>query len=130
MSVDTDAGLAELVRRLGDDSKRLVQDEVRLAKLELRENLHRGGKELMWLVAAFGAGIVALIAATLLLVTLIGRIANGHMWIGALVVGVIELVVGIVVTKRGVAAYKAPSYSLEETRESLKDTTAWLKPGE
>ena len=28
--------------------------------------------------------------------------------------------------KRGIGAFGRPSYSLEETRESLKDTTTWV----
>jgi hypothetical protein len=127
MPVDSDAGLTELIRRLGDDSKRLVTDEVRLAKLEVHENLQRGGKDLMWLTAAFGAGVVALIAATLVVVTLIGRIANGHMWIGALITGVIELALGVTLLKRGADAFKDPSYSLTETRTSLEETRTWVK---
>ena len=127
MVVDPDTGIPELIHRLGDDSKRLVSDEVRLAKLEVRENLKRGGKDLMWLVAAFGVAVVALVAFTMLFVTLIGRILNGHMWVGALVVGVVELVVGIALIKRGVGAFKEPPYTLTETRESLKDTTTWVK---
>jgi hypothetical protein len=126
MPVDSDAGLTELIRRLGDDSKRLVIDEVRLAKLEVHENLQQGGKDLMWLTAAFGAGVVALIAATLVVVTLIGRIANGHMWIGALITGVIELGLGVVLLKRGAGAFKDPSYSLTETRTSLEETRTWM----
>jgi hypothetical protein len=129
MPVDADAGLSELIRRLGDDSKRLVSDEVRLAKLEVRDDLHRGGKDVMWLAAAFGAGVIALIAATLAAVTLIGRILNGHMWIGALITGAIELGVGVMLIKRGMSAFKEPSYSFTETRESLKDTRAWVKAG-
>lgn len=127
MAVDPDTGIPELIHRLGDDSKRLVSDEVRLAKLEVRDNLKRGGKDLMWLVVAFGAAVVALVAFTLFVVTLIGRILNGHMWVGALAVGVVELVVGIVLIKRGVGAFKEPPYKLTETRESLKDTTTWVK---
>jgi hypothetical protein len=127
MPVDADAGLAELIRRLGDDSKRLASDEVRLAKLEVHEDLRRGGKDLMWLAAAFGAGVIAMIAATLVLVTLIGRMSNGHMWVGALITGVIELAVGVRLIKRGGGAFRDPSYSLTETRESLKDTSASVK---
>ena len=37
---------------------------------------------------AFAIGIVALVGLTLFLVTLIGRLANGHMWIGAILTGV------------------------------------------
>lgn len=127
MMVDPDTGIPELIHRLGDDSKRLVTDEVRLAKLEVRENLKRGGKDLMWLGAAFGVSVVALVAFTLFGVTLIGRVLNGHMWVGALVFGAVEVVLGIVLIKRGVAAFKEPSYTLPETRESLKDTQAWVK---
>jgi hypothetical protein len=48
------------------------------------------------------------------------------MWIGALVTGVVELVLGMVMIKRGISAFKEPSYTLTETRESLKDTKAWV----
>src|SRR4051812_6096111 len=127
MLVDPETGIPELIHRLGDDSKRLVMDEFRLAKLEVHDNLKRSGKDLTWLVAAFGASVVALIALTLFIVTLIGRVLNGHMWVGAILTGIIELVVGMVLLKRGLASFKEPSYTLEETRESLKDTKAWVK---
>ena len=127
MMVDPNSGIPELIHRLREDSKRLVGDEVRLAKLETREHLRDGGKDLTWLVASFGVAVVALMALTLFFITLIGRVLNGHMWVGALVIGVIEVGVGIVLVKRGLAMFKEPSYSLPETRESLKDTAAWVK---
>jgi positive regulator of sigma E activity len=127
MVVDPDTGIPELIHRLKDDSKRLVTDEVRLAKLEVHDKVKLGGKDAMWLTAAFGVGVVALVAFTLFVVTLVGRIFNGHMWLGALVVGVIELGIGFTLLRRGAAAFKEPSYSLVETRESLKDTEVWAK---
>ena len=42
-----------------------------------------------------------LVALTVFVATLIGRIANGHMWVGALVTGVIELALGFWLLKRG-----------------------------
>jgi hypothetical protein len=117
--VDPDAGIPDLLRRLGEDSKRLVTDEVRLAKLEITESVHGAGKGAMWLGVAFGTGVVALVAATLLLATLIGRVIAGHMWVGALVTGVIELPLGVFVIKRGLASFKEPSYSLERTRKAV-----------
>ena len=120
MPVDPDTGIPDLIHRLGDDSKRLVSDEVRLAKLEVGENIRQAGKGAMWLGVAFGVGVVALVAFTLLRATLIGRIAAGHMWIGALVTGVLELIVAMYLIKRGTAILKQPSYSLEQTREALK----------
>ena len=120
MPVDPETGIPDLIHRLSDDSKRLVSDEVRLAKLEVGENVRQAGKGAMWLGVAFGVGVVALVAFTLLLATLIGRIAAGHMWIGALITGVIELVIAMYLIKRGKNILKQPSYSLEQTRDALK----------
>jgi drug/metabolite transporter (DMT)-like permease len=71
-------------------------------------------------------GVVALVGLTIGLTALIGRLANGNYWIGALVVGVIELVLAYVLITRGLKQFRKPSYTLVETRESLKDTTAWV----
>jgi hypothetical protein len=119
MPVDPDAGIPDLVRRLSDDSKRLLRDEARLAKLELSENVHRAGRGTMFLVVAFGVGVIAAVMLTLLSVTLIGRVAGGHMWIGALVTGIVEAVLGIVMLKKGLHEFTEPSYSFEQTRASL-----------
>lgn len=120
-----DAGIPDLIRRLTEDSKRLMQDEVQLAKLETKESLSRAARGALWMGLAFGAGVVMLVALTLLLVTLIGRAANGHMWVGALVVGIAELVGGFLLLKRGLEAYAEPSYTLEHSRRALRDTASW-----
>jgi uncharacterized membrane protein YqjE len=122
---DPDTGIPDLIRRLSDDSKRLVTDEVQLAKLEAKESLQQASRGVLWMALAFGAGVVMLVALTILLATLLGRLDNGHMWFGALVTGIVELGVGGWLVKRGLTSYKAPSYTLTETRESLKDTAHW-----
>ncbi len=122
---DPDVGIPDLVRRLSEDSRRLVTDEVQLAKLETSESVHRAMRGTLWLTLAFGAAVVMLVALTILLITLLGRLDNGHIWFGAIVTGVLELAVGGWLVKRGLTSYTAPSYSLEETRESLKATARW-----
>jgi hypothetical protein len=122
---DPDTGIPDLVRRLGDDSKRLMVDELQLAKLEVKESIHRAGKGALWMALAFGAGVVMLVALTIMLVTLIGQIARGHMWLGAIVTGLLELWLGTYLIKRGASVYRRPSYSMVETRGSLKDATHW-----
>lgn len=124
--IDPDIGIPDLVRQLGDDSRRLVEDEVRLARIEVKESVRRAGKGAMWLGVAFGVGVVALVALTLLLVTLIGRLASGHMWVGALVTGIIELAVAMLLFRRGASALREPSYSLEETRTEVRETARWV----
>jgi uncharacterized membrane protein YqjE len=123
--IDPDTGIPDLIRRLTDDSKRLVTDEVQLAKLEAKDSLHRATRGALWLGLAFGVSIIMLVALTVFIATLIGRIANDHMWIGALVTGVIELGLGFWLLKKGLSTYTKPSYTLEETRSSLADTKHW-----
>jgi hypothetical protein len=125
--VDPNAGIPDLIRDLADDSKRLLVDEVQLAKLETKESVKRASKGALWLALAFGIGVVTLVALTLLLATLIGRLANGHMWIGALVTGALELGVALFLVKRGIGAFKEPSYTLEETRQAVTETARWAK---
>jgi uncharacterized membrane protein YqjE len=125
IATDPDTGIPDLIRRLTDDSKRLVTDEVQLAKLETKDSLHRAARGSLWLGVAFGVFVIALVALTVFVATLIGRIANGHMWVGALVTGVIELALGSWLLKRGLSMYTEPSYTLEETRSALVDTAHW-----
>ncbi|HKN65690.1 MAG TPA: phage holin family protein [Gemmatimonadaceae bacterium] len=124
---DPDAGIPDLIRQLGDDSKRLVADEVRLAKLEMKESVQRAGTGAVQLAVAFGVGVVMLVALTIFLATLIGRIAAGHMWVGALVTGIIELGLAVVLLRRGMGVLREPSYTFEETRAALKDTAVWAR---
>jgi hypothetical protein len=121
MHIDPDVGIPDLVRSLKDDSKRLMQDEIRLGKLELHDDVQRAGHGSLWLGASFAVGLVALVLATFAAATLIGRLASGHMWIGAAIVGVVEIAVGIGLIKHGRSVFAEPSYSLEQTRKGLAE---------
>lgn len=125
LHIDPDIGIPDLIRRLTDDGKRLVTDEIRLAKLETRESVSLAGRGAVRLGIAFGIGVVAIVAFTYFLATLIGRIVGGHMWVGAIVTGMLELVLAAVLVKRGARVLTEPSYSLEQTRDSI----AQLKKG-
>ncbi len=125
ITTDPDTGIPDLVRRLTQDSKRLVGDEVRLAKIEAKDSLHRATRGVLWMALAFGASVVMFVALTIFLATLIGRMANGHMWLGALVTGVVEIGAGAYLVKRGISAMIKPSYTLEESRIVLADTAHW-----
>jgi uncharacterized membrane protein YqjE len=122
---DPDTGIPDLIRRLTTDSKRLVGDEVELAKLEASDSLHRATKGVLFMALAFGAGVVMLVALTLLLTSLLGRIDGEHMWFGAVVTGVVELGIGGWLVKRGMTSLSTPSYSLEQTRGAIADTAHW-----
>jgi hypothetical protein len=123
--VDPDVGIPDLVRSLTADSKRLIGDELQLAKLETKESLKTAGRGAIWLGAAFGVGIVALVALTMLLVTGIGRLV-GNYWAGALFAGALNVLVGFLLVKRGVKSYAEPSYTLTETRGQVVETARWV----
>ena len=124
---EADVGIPDLIRNLADDSKRLMSDEMRLAKLEMTENVKRAGHGGMWLGLAFGVGFIAMVAFTVLLSAVIGRLAGGHYWVGALVTGVLELVIAFFLFRKGVGELKEPSYTLEETRHEAGKTVQWVK---
>jgi uncharacterized membrane protein YqjE len=123
---DPSTGITDLVQQLTADTKRLASDEIRLAKLEMRESVKRTGKGAIWLGVAFGVGVVMMVALTVLLSTLIGRLASGHMWVGALVTGLIELGLAAWLVITGVKSFAGPSYTLEATREELAETTRFV----
>ena len=116
---DTNHGVTDLARQLGADAKRLIADEAQLAKLEMKDSIHGAGHGAMWLGAALGTTLVALVAFTIFLVAAIGRAIEGHYWIGAFVAAALELVVGWLLIKRGLRDFKRAPYSLPETRSGL-----------
>ena len=118
--IDPDKGINDLVRQLGDDTKRLLGDEVRLAKLETAESLHRAGRGVLWIGVSFGIAVVMLVAFTLFVATLFGRLANGHYWVGAFITAVVEVALGLWLVKKGLVAFKQAPYSLPDTRAGLK----------
>ena len=120
VTIDPDTALTDLVAQLGADSKRLLSDEVRLAKLEGAESLHRATHGSLWLGVAFGVTVVALVALTVFLATAIGWMANGHMWTGAIATAAIELAAGYWLLRRGLAVLKRPPYTMPETRAGLR----------
>lgn len=124
--IDPDVGIPDLIRRLTDDSKRLATDEVRLAKLELGENIHTGARGALRLAVAFGAGVVGAVALTIALAAGIGRAIGYNYWLGALVTGVLELGLAFFLIRKGLGNFSKAPASLPETRESLKDTTTWV----
>jgi hypothetical protein len=116
--VNPDTTIPELVRWLGDDSKHLVSDEVRLAKLEMREAAHHASAGAISLAVAFAAIVVAAVAATVCVASLIGRVAGGHMWLGAIVAAVLDLVVGALLVKKGLADFAEPAHAFEELKSA------------
>ena len=125
IEIDPDAGIPDLIRRLTSDSKRLAGDEVRLAKMEMGESVKTGARGALWVSLAFGAGVIAMVALTIALASFIGWLANGHMWVGALVTAAIELPLAFWLITWGIKELARPSYTFAETRDTVRETVDW-----
>jgi hypothetical protein len=117
--IDPDKGIPDLLKQVAADSRRIASDEVRLAKLETAESVREAGKGAIRLGIAFGAAVVMLVGATLLVATFFGRI-SGHMWVGALLAAAIDIAAGLWLLQRGKGSFKRAPYSLPDTRQGLK----------
>ena len=123
-----DASIAELTRRLSEQSTLLARREAELAKAELAEKGRRLGIGLGELSAA---GIVGLLALDALTATLILALAQGmDGWLAALIVTVVYVAVAGVLALIGRRkATEAMPPAPEQARASVKEDVAAIKQG-
>lgn len=68
--------------------------------LEIEEGARGASRGLAGIAAAFGIAVIAASAATLVIAMLLGDV-TGRLWLGALMVGVIEILAGGFFYRRG-----------------------------
>ncbi|HEY9479170.1 MAG TPA: phage holin family protein [Gemmatimonadaceae bacterium] len=124
--IEPEPTIGDLVARLTDDSKRLVHNEVRLARLETGESIQQAMQGGIRLALAFGISILALVALSVLLTAVIGSVLIGEAWAGALITGALEIIVGALVLWGGLRVMKRADFTLGESRAELKATVNQL----
>ena len=117
--IEPNATIGDLVSRLGDDGKRLLEDEVHLAKLEIGENVGVAARGMVWLGVALALSFVMLTALTVGLSAILGQLFANALWLGTLLTAVLWLIVGGVLVKTGVGKLASPPYTLPQTRREL-----------
>jgi uncharacterized membrane protein YqjE len=117
--IEPNATLGDLLSRLGDDGKRLLQDEVHLAKLEVGESVHSAARGMIWLGIGLAFAFVMLTALTVGLSAILGQIFGDSLWLGTLATAVLWLVTGGILLKMGVDRLTSPPYTLPQTRREL-----------
>ena len=120
--IEPEPTIGDLVSRLTDDSKRLVANEGRLARLEMGESIHGVVQGGIRLALGLGVGVLALVALSVLLTAVIGNILDGAVWAGALITGALEIIVGGLLLWSGARTMKRADFSLGESRAELKTT--------
>jgi hypothetical protein len=120
-----DRSLGELFSELAQETSTLVRQEVTLAKTEVSDKASRAGKH-VGILAAGGAlayaGLLAILAAVIVLLNMIMPL-----WVAALLVGLVAVVVGYLLVKRGLDALKREDFTPRETIETLKEDQQWAK---
>jgi hypothetical protein len=119
--------IGELVKRLAGETNTLVRQEIDLAKAELSEKARLAGRG----AGMFGAaGVVALLALGALTACLIALLATAidHVWLAALIVGVVEAAVAGVLAMRGRKEMREAVPPVpEQTIDSVKEDMAWAR---
>ena len=117
-------GLGELFHDLSDETKRLIRQEVELAKTEVTEKVTFAAKN----ASMIGAGaLVAYTGVQILLAALI--IGIGHaigFGFAALIVGVVVFAVGGIVAYTGINHFKSTSIAPKQTATQIQETKQWL----
>lgn len=118
--------MAQLLRRLSDQSSLLVREEVALAKAELAEK----GKRASHGAGMFGgAGVFALYGGgALTAAAILGLSFAVASWLAALIVGAVFLLIaGIAALAGRSQVRKATPAMPQQTVETLKEDVQWAK---
>lgn len=113
-------GMVELARMAVEDTVRLVQQEIQLAKIEMREMLQSNIRAAALLGTAAFLGLLFII---MLLVALVEWIPN-HV-LAALIVAAVFIVVAAILAFAGIKSLKTKP--LPKTMTTLKEDAEWAR---
>ena len=122
----SEPALGDLFRQLAQDSATLVRQEMNLAKAELKSNVKAVARDAA--MVAIG-GILALVGVTVLIAFLVVAVGDAldNYWLGALVVGVLFLLVGGLLAMSSLKKLKHEEVAPTRTLETLKEDKQWLQ---
>jgi xanthine/uracil permease len=119
--------IAELLGELSHDMGLLVRQEAQLAKTEMHGTLARVATDLVSLatggVVAMVGGLALTAAIILLLIDPVGL----KPWLAALLVGIVMLIIGSLLLRRGIKDLKATDPTPRRTVETIKEDIQWAK---
>jgi membrane protein len=121
-----DRTLGEMFAELSRDTRTLLQQEITLAKTEMKEKAAAAGKS-AGLVAGGGliayAGLLGIVAAVVLALIEMGLPA----WAGALIGGIVIAAIGYLLVRSGLGRLSTQDLKPRETIDTLKEDAQWLK---
>jgi uncharacterized membrane protein YqjE len=113
--------LQDILRNLQD----MVRSEVRLAKVEIREEVRRAVSSGIWI----GAGLVGALSAWIFLLWTVAYLlaTRMSMWTATLVVAVVMACIGSVLIIGGLRRVKRLQPIPQRTVDSVKENLEWIK---
>jgi len=123
-----------LLRELLDKTRALLQDELRLAKAELREQLVLLGRNLVWIGIGAGLALAAILVLCIALnrglTVLFAQFMDPEIavWLVPLLLGVVLAGVGAVLIMKGVKTLREHMNLMpEKIKQTLKEDKEWLR---
>ncbi|HEY0151813.1 MAG TPA: phage holin family protein [Longimicrobium sp.] len=123
---DDEPGLGELFRQLAQDSATLVRQEMALAKAEMTQNLKAAARDATMVAVGGGVALLGMLVLILFLVLVIGDALNEY-WAGALIVGLLFLIIGGVLAMGALKRLKHDSLTPARTIDTLKEDKQWAQ---
>ena len=118
--------VGELFKRLSSDASHLVQQEINLARIELKETGIRMGQTAAKLGTAFGIAVAGMIALMAFVVIALGEILDNY-WLSALIVALAFMAVAAFMARRAIAALKEDPIGMPETAVTLREDAQWAR---
>ena len=118
--------IGELFGQLSNDASRLIQQEMALAKAELRETASMLARDAAKFGVAAVLGLLGALAATAFLIIGLGDLLDNY-WASALLVTIVYLAVAGLLAKSAANDIKSRGVKPEETLRTLKEDADWAK---
>lgn len=128
-----EASISRLLRRLGSDTAELVQAEISLAKLEVRDLVRQAALDGAKMGAAAAVGFLGLLALVAWAILALGNVLGGRHATAALIIAVVLLVIGAalgIAGRKGLQRTGKPQatlQSLERDRQLAKEQLRSVK---
>lgn len=122
--------LGDLLSQLTTETTALVKQEVRLAKVEAREEITEAGKGVGAAISGGAVAYTGLIALVIGLGWGLGLLIGDDLelvWLGIVIVGALVAAIGAVLLTKGIDQLKTLSTPLDTTTQTLKEDKQWIK---
>ena len=125
-SADAEPSLGELLKRLTTDTSDLVQQEVNLARAELRQAASTLASGATKIGIGVGLALAGALALTAFLIIALGALLNNY-WLSALIIGIVFLAAGGLMARSAIAEVKRRGVLPVQSVASLREDAAWAK---